>query len=274
MRSPAPPAPPDTLDLRDLTVVYDRSVRALHGVSLQVPAGGIVALLGANGAGKSTLLRAVSGTLPLHGGAVENGSVHFGPLPLTGRSPADIVAAGVVQVPEGRRVFSGLTVEDNLRSGRLGVRGRNRAEARETADRVYELFPVLAERRRQAAGLLSGGEQQMLAMGRALMARPRLLLLDEPSLGLAPQVTERIAGIVRRIHEQGTGVLVVEQNAALAMELADRACVLDVGRVRLAGSAEELSRSDEVRRLYLGESPDEDGEPVPTARRTLVRWAG
>ncbi|GAA2120826.1 ABC transporter ATP-binding protein [Kitasatospora saccharophila] len=273
MRSTAPPAPPDTFEVRDLTVVYGRSVRALHGVSLEVPAKGIVALLGANGAGKSTLLRAVSGTLPMHGGAVESGSITFGGEQLTGRSPADVVAAGVVQVPEGRRVFSGLSVEDNLRTGRLGLRGQSRASARETAEQVYALFPVLAERRRQAAGLLSGGEQQMLAMGRALMARPRLLLLDEPSLGLAPQVTERIAGIVRRIHEEGTAVLVVEQNASLALELADRACVLDVGRVRLAGPAEELSRSDEVRRLYLGEHPDGDVQPPETATRALARWA-
>ncbi|GAA5020236.1 hypothetical protein GCM10025734_74290 [Kitasatospora paranensis] len=184
------------------------------------------------------------------------------------------MAAGVVQVPEGRRVFSGLSVEDNLKAGRLGVRNRGRADARAAAEQIYALFPVLAERRRQAAGLLSGGEQQMLAMGRALMARPRLLLLDEPSLGLAPQITARIARIVRQIHEQGTGVLVVEQNAALALELADHACVLDVGRVRLEGPAAELSRSDEVRRLYLGEQPEDESAAVVATPRELARWAG
>ncbi|MFE1906135.1 ABC transporter ATP-binding protein [Streptomyces gardneri] len=276
MTSTAPPAPPDTLDIRDLTVVYGRSVRALHEVSLQVPAGGIVALLGANGAGKSTLLRAISGTLSLHAGAIESGSVAFGSLDLTGLPPADIVAAGVVQVPEGRRVFSGLSVEDNLAAGRLGIRGwGRRSEARETAGQVYDLFPVLAERRRQAAGLLSGGEQQMLAMGRALMARPRLLLLDEPSLGLAPQITERIAGIIRQIHDQGTGVLVVEQNAALALELADHACVLDLGRVLLTGPSSELSESDRVRQLYLGDHSGEASDQAPRSEpRALARWAG
>ncbi|MEU3607622.1 ABC transporter ATP-binding protein [Streptomyces sp. NPDC035033] len=280
--SPAPPQPPPpsgALEIDDLTVVYGRSVRALDGVSLRVPAGGIVALLGANGAGKSTLLRAVSGTLPLHSGAVERGSVVLDGTPLTGRHAADVVAAGVVQVPEGRRVFASLSVEENLKAGRLGLSRRRRGDAPDAFPQVFSLFPILAERRRQAAGLLSGGEQQMLALGRALMARPRLLLLDEPSLGLAPQMVEQIAGIVRRIHEQGVGVLLVEQNAALALELADDAYVLEVGRVRLSGSADELSRSDEVRRLYLGERPVDEAseavtEPVAGAPRTLSRWAG
>ncbi|MFB7025774.1 MULTISPECIES: ABC transporter ATP-binding protein [unclassified Streptomyces] len=276
--SPPSAPPPATLEVDDLTVLYGRSVRALDGVSLRVPSGAIVALLGANGAGKSTLLRAVSGTLPLHSGAVTHGSVVFGGTPLTGRQPADVVAAGVVQVPEGRRVFTALSVEENLRAGRLGLTGRHRAGAREAMEQVYSLFPVLAERRRQAAGLLSGGEQQMLALGRALMARPRLLLLDEPSLGLAPQMVEQIAGIIRRIHEQGVGVLLVEQNAALALRLADTAYVLEVGRVRLSGDADELSRSDGVRRLYLGERAEADDElepePVGAEPRTLSRWAG
>lgn len=275
----APPSPPpESLRIRDLTVSYSRSVRALHKVSVDVPAGGIAALLGANGAGKSTLLRAVSGTLSLHSGAVESGSITLGSRTLTGLAAADIVAAGVVQVPEGRRVFAALTVEENLRAGRLGVAGFGRAAARDAFDEVYGLFPVLAERRRQAAGLLSGGEQQMLALGRALMSRPRLLLLDEPSLGLAPLIVARIAGIIRQIHQQGTGVLLVEQNAALALELADHAYVLDVGRVRLHGPSEELSRSDEVRRLYLGEQPDEGGDEdavqVTARPRELSRWAG
>ncbi|MFE7243015.1 ABC transporter ATP-binding protein [Streptomyces sp. NPDC057580] len=281
--NPSPPPSPSsgTLEVDDLTVVYGRSVRGLDGVSLRVPAGAIVALLGANGAGKSTLLRAVSGTLPLHSGTVERGSVVFDGTPLANRQPADVVAAGVVQVPEGRRVFTALSVEENLRAGRLGLSGRRSSGAREAVEQVYALFPVLAERRRQAAGLLSGGEQQMLALGRALMARPRLLLLDEPSLGLAPQMVEQIAGIVRRIHQQGTGVLLVEQNAALALELADDAYVLEVGRVQLSGSSEELSHSDEVRRLYLGERPEagaEDAEAEPelvaAGPRALSRWVG
>lgn len=261
-----------------MSVIYGRTVRALHGVSLCVPSGSVVALLGANGAGKSTLLRAVSGTLPLHGGTVDRGSVAFGGVPLINRPSADIVAAGVVQVPEGRRVFTALSVEENLRAGQLGLSRRRRIASRDVMEEVYSLFPVLAERRRQAAGLLSGGEQQMLALGRALMSRPRLLLLDEPSLGLAPQMVEQIAGIIQRIHDQGVGVLLVEQNAALALRLADEAHVLDLGRVRLSGNAEELSRSDEVRRLYLGERSDGNddlaAEPVATEARPLSRWAG
>ncbi|MFE5914885.1 ABC transporter ATP-binding protein [Streptomyces wedmorensis] len=274
-RTPPPPAASSTLLVQHLSVTYGRSVTALHDVSLRVPADGIVALLGANGAGKSTLLRAVSGTLPLHSGTVSAGSVTFGDVPLTGRTAADVVAAGVVQVPEGRRVFTGLSVADNLRAGRLGVSGLGRDDARRALAEVYDLFPVLADRRGQAAGLLSGGEQQMLAMGRALMARPRLLLLDEPSLGLAPLIVARIADVIRHIHDQGTGVLLVEQNAALALELADHAYVLDVGRVRLEGPAEELSRSDEIRRLYLGEQPDDDETAItPEAEPAAVlsRW--
>ncbi|WP_405904115.1 ABC transporter ATP-binding protein [Streptomyces sp. NBC_00656] len=274
----APPQPPPgTLSIQDLTVSYGRSVRALTEVSLDLPAGGIVALLGANGAGKSTLLRTVSGTLALHSGAVESGSISLDGTRLTGRSSAHIVAAGVVQVPEGRRVFSALSVEDNLKAGLLGVRGGSRAVVRALFDETYALFPVLAERRRQAAGLLSGGEQQMLAMGRALMARPRVLLLDEPSLGLAPLIVAKIARVIRRIHSQGTGVLLVEQNAALALQLADHAYVLDVGRVRLSGPAAELRESDEVRRLYLGEQ-DVEGEEGAQATLSdghpaLSRWS-
>ena len=267
--------PPDTLEVEDLSVDYGRAVRALHTVSLRVPAGAIVSLLGANGAGKSTLLRALSGTLPLHRGAITGGSIRFGGRTLDGRTPVDAVTAGIVQAPEGRRVFAGLSVEENLRAGRLGIARSGRRDTREAMAQVYTLFPVLAERRRQAAGLLSGGEQQMLAMGRALMARPRLLLLDEPSLGLAPQIVARIAEIVRQIHRDGTGVLLVEQNAALALELADRAYVLDVGRIRLQGPAAELARSDQVRRLYLGVAPDDGDTADPSAQPLqLSRWTG
>ncbi|WP_338692782.1 ABC transporter ATP-binding protein [Streptomyces sp. Q6] len=292
--SPPPIPPPAALEVDDLTVVYGGSVLALDGVSLRVPDGAVVALLGANGAGKSTLLRAISGTLSLHGGSVRRGTVAFDGVPSTGRSAADVVAAGIVHVPEGRRVFTALSVEENLRAGQLGPGRHGRGAYRESLEQVHSLFPVLAERRRQAAGLLSGGEQQMLALGRALMSRPRMLLLDEPSLGLAPQMVEQIAGIVRRIHEQGVGVLLVEQNAALALQLADEAYVLEVGRVGLSGTSEELSRSDEVRRLYLGErrdqdsdgrgSRDSDGEGgggpeaaaglVTAGPRTLSRWVG
>ncbi len=225
-------------------------MRALRGVSLTVPERGIVAVLGNNGAGKSTLLRTISGVLSLQGGVVDQGAVRLDGKALSQVDPADIVRAGIVQVPEGRRVFADLTVEENLRAGGLGSKGRaNKDAARE---RAFELFPRLEERRTQRAGLLSGGEQQMLAIGRALMSDPRALLLDEPSLGLAPQFVERIAQIIRRISEQGTAVVVVEQNAAMALDVADHAYVLEVGEVTLHGPAAELAASDEVRARYLG----------------------
>ena len=264
----------ETLAVRELTVTYGRAVRALVEVTLEVPTAGIVTLLGANGAGKTTLLRALSGMLPLHGGAVESGSISLAGHALRGDS-ADAVRAGIVQVPEGRRVFAGMSVDDNLRAGELGVRGRSRRQTADARARVFELFPRLADRRAQAAGLLSGGEQQMLAMGRALMADPRVLLLDEPSLGLAPQMVERIAAIIGTIHAAGIGVLLVEQNAALALALADHAYVLDVGRIRLEGPADELAGSDEVRRLYLGEVDDIQPAAASVAPAPeLTRWAG
>ncbi len=252
-QAPAQPGGGPALHVEGLHVTYGRAVAALRGVRLTVPHGSVTALLGANGAGKTTLLRAVSGTLRLHRGAVTAGTVRYGDVALDGRDPVAAVRAGVVQVPEGRRVFAGLTVDENLRAGGLGRGRRSPAGVREARERVFDLFPRLAERTGQRAGLLSGGEQQMLAMGRALMAGPELLLLDEPSLGLAPLMVERIADVVRRIHAQGTSVLLVEQNATMALGLADAACVLDVGEVRLAGPARELARTGAVRRLYLGE---------------------
>ncbi|GHI98930.1 MULTISPECIES: ABC transporter ATP-binding protein [Streptomyces] len=257
-----PSVPPDdapALHVEKLDVTYGRALSALRSVSLDVPHGAVVALLGANGAGKTTLLRAVSGTLRLHRGAITAGGVRYGDTVLDGRDPVTAVRAGVVQVPEGRRVFAGLTVDENLRAGGLGLNRRAPAQVREARDRVLALFPRLAERTRQAAGLLSGGEQQMLAIGRALMAAPRLLLLDEPSLGLAPMMVDRIAEVVREINAGGTAVLLVEQNAGMALSLAERAHVLEVGEVRLSGDAAELARTDAVRRLYLGETADGAG---------------
>jgi branched-chain amino acid transport system ATP-binding protein len=259
--------------VRDLSVGYG-PVRALRRVSLQVPDGAVVAVLGANGAGKSTLLRAISRTLSFHGGAVTGGSVSLDDRRLDRLPPDRVVAAGVSQVPEGRRVFARMTVADNLRAGGLGGTRAGRAAA---LDRVHELFPVLAERAGQRAGLLSGGEQQMLAVARALMAAPRVLLLDEPSLGLAPLMAERIAGTVLEINAQGTSVLLVEQNAALALRLATHAYVLEVGEVTLSGPAGRLAASDEVRRRYLGvvdEDAVADAERVAGVRRTLTRWQG
>ncbi|OON82654.1 ABC transporter ATP-binding protein [Streptomyces tsukubensis] len=255
------------LVVRDVSVGYG-AVRALRQVSLEVPDGSVVTVLGANGAGKSTLLRALSRTLSFHGGAVTGGGITFDGRPL--ERPVD---AGVCHVPEGRRVFARMTVADNLRAGALGARG-TRADRAAALDRVHRLFPVLAERARQPAGLLSGGEQQMLAVGRALMAAPRLLLLDEPSLGLAPQMAARIARTIGEINEEGTAVLLVEQNAALALRLATHAYVLEVGEVTLAGPAAELAASDEVRRRYLGVVDEEAAAQDVAALPALPRWGG
>ncbi|GIJ51194.1 ABC transporter ATP-binding protein [Virgisporangium aliadipatigenens] len=232
------------LIVRDVDVSYQGAVAALRGVSLSVPAGGIVALVGNNGAGKSSLLRAVSRNLRRHRGEITGGAVTFDGEPL--RDPGDCVRRGLIQVPEGRRIFGRLTVEENLR---LAAHG---AGKKLVPDRVYDLFPVLAERRRQPGLLLSGGEQQMLALGRALVAGPRLLMLDEPSLGLAPQVVARIVTVLREINADGVALLLVEQNAALALSLAQHAYVLELGRVSLEGPAEKLRDDPDVRRLYLG----------------------
>jgi ABC-type branched-subunit amino acid transport system ATPase component len=259
LRADGPPVARQLLDVDDLHVSYG-GVRVLRGVSLSVADGEIVAVLGNNGAGKSTLLRAISGTLGFQSGRIDRGTVALAGRPLTRREPADIVRAGIVQVPEGRRIFSDLTVDENLRAGAFGRVARGgRSDALE---RVFDLFPRLAERRHQHGSLLSGGEQQMLAIGRALMADPKLLLLDEPSLGLAPQVVEQIAQIVQQINQQGTSVLLVEQNAAMALAIAQHAIVLEVGRVALGGSAQELAASDEVRERYLGAAIEEDVEQV------------
>jgi branched-chain amino acid transport system ATP-binding protein len=242
-------------------------------VTLTVDEGAVVALLGSNGAGKTTLLRALSGTLRLHRGRVEGGDVLYQGETLEGRDPASCVASGLVQVPEGRRIFTRLTVEENLKAGGLAV--RDRAGRAADYQRIYDMFPVLADRRSQRAGLLSGGEQQMLAMGRGLMARPKLLLLDEPSLGLAPRIIGQVGEVIREINRQGTSVLLVEQNATMALGVADTAFVLDVGRVSLSGSAAELAETDAVQRLYLGHGADESSKRPVTAARTkkLTRWS-
>ncbi|WP_018654601.1 ABC transporter ATP-binding protein [Actinomadura flavalba] len=243
----APPA----LDVTGLTVDYG-PVRALRDVSLTVPDGGLVAVLGANGAGKSTLLRAISGVLPYYGGSIRSGDVKLHGDSLRGRRADQIVGRGVVQVPEGRQIFGRMTVGENLRAGALGARDRRRVA--DAHGRVLELFPVLAEREKQRAGLLSGGEQQMLAIGRALMADPKVLLLDEPSLGLAPIIIERIAATITEINAAGIAVLLIEQNAALALELSQHAYVLEIGKVALDGASAELAESQDVRDRYLGVS--------------------
>jgi branched-chain amino acid transport system ATP-binding protein len=252
------------LEVRGLSVRYGRSVRALEDVTVSVAAEGVLAVLGGNGAGKST----TAGEIIFDGDRIDR------------LDPALVVRRGVVAVPEGRQVFARMSVEENLRAGGLGARSPAvRTAARE---RVQELFPVLAERARQRAGLLSGGEQQMLAIGRALMSGPRLLLLDEPSLGLAPQMVARIGRVIREIHAQGTAVVLVEQNATMALAVAEYAAVLEVGRIALSGPAAELAASEDVQRLYLGghaesqAQADAEREEAQThrPRRELSRWTG
>jgi len=232
------------LEVEDLHVAYGE-IRALRGISLRVEEGEIVALLGNNGAGKTTTLKAISGLLPPRAG-----TIRLAGEPLVGIPPHAIAARGVAHVPEGRRMFTRLSVEDNLA---LGAYVRRDGGIAQDLERVFALFPRLRERRDQLAGTLSGGEQQMLAIARGLMLRPRILLLDEPSMGLAPLLVEQIFDTIRDINREGTTVLVVEQNAAMALEVASRAYVLEQGAIALEGSAEALQADEAVRKAYLGE---------------------
>jgi branched-chain amino acid transport system ATP-binding protein len=231
------------LEVAGLSSRYGR-VPMLAGVDLRVEQGELVALVGANGAGKTTLLRVLSGVQPAAGGRV-----HFERRDLAGASPRRRVQLGIVQVPEGRQVFGPMSVEDNLR---LGAFVRPSREIGGGLDRVFALFPILAAKRRDLAGTLSGGQQQMLAIGRALMTAPKLLLLDEPSMGLAPRVVAEIFAIIRALKDAATTILLVDQNARAALAIADRAYVLEVGRIALAGRGDELLRNPRVRQAYLG----------------------
>ncbi len=243
------------LAVENLEVVYEDVVLVLKGVSLQVPEGRIVALLGANGAGKTTVLRAITGLLDIHRGKITKGSVSLDGTAISTLDAPQTVAAGVGQVMEGRRVFSEFTVEENLR---IGGHTSARAEVTENAERVYSLFPVLADRKKQVAGYLSGGEQQMLAIGRAMMAKPKYLLLDEPSLGLAPLVVQQIRDLVVSINAQGTSVLLVEQNAAMALAIADHGYVMETGRIVMDAPAAQLREDEDIREFYLGLRGDEE----------------
>jgi branched-chain amino acid transport system ATP-binding protein len=236
------------LKVENLEVVYDDVALVLRGVSLRVPKGRIVALLGANGAGKTTLLRAVSGLLDVHDGEITKGTITLNGEPIHRLRPAKIVARGIKQVMEGRRIFAEFTVEENLRVGAHTDARR----LKENLQRVYDLFPVLGERRKRTAGYLSGGEQQMLAMGRAMMSNPALLLLDEPSLGLAPLLVQQIRELIVEINRQGTTVLLVEQNAAMALSIADHGYVLETGKVVMDRPATQLLEDSDVREFYLG----------------------
>jgi branched-chain amino acid transport system ATP-binding protein len=232
------------LVVEDLAVFYG-SIQALRGISLHVELGEIVTLIGANGAGKSTTLRTISGLLH-----PKQGRIEFNGRAIHGWPPHRIVQAGLVQVPEGREIFANLTVDENLQLA--GYTRNDRAAIRQDRERALELFPRVRERLQQQAGTLSGGEQQMLAIARALVARPKLLMLDEPSLGLAPQVVRSIFHVIREINREGTTILLVEQNANMALHVAHRAYVIEVGEIRLEGAAAELAASDEVRKAYLG----------------------
>lgn len=233
------------LEVRDLNVHYG-AIHAIHDVSIDVEAGQIVTLIGANGAGKTTILHTISG---LH--KATSGSVTLEGHDLIKTEPSKIVTLGMAHVPEGRHVFAHMTVEENLEMGAF-IFSKNKSATTESIQDVYNRFPRLKERRRQLAGTLSGGEQQMLAVGRALMAKPKLLLMDEPSMGLSPILVKEIFKIIQEVHNQGITVLLVEQNAKMALSIADKAYVLETGRIKMSGDAKELMSNDDVRKAYLG----------------------
>jgi len=239
------------LALKNVEVIYDDVILVLKGLSLEVPPGKIVALLGSNGAGKSTTLKAISGLLHAEEGEVTDGAIELDGERIDGRPPEEIVRRGIFQVMEGRRVFEDLTVEENIVMG--GYTRHDRAGLRRDHDLCYDYFPRLRERRRELAGYLSGGEQQMLAISRALMARPRLILLDEPSLGLAPLLVREIFAILARVNrEEKTTFLLVEQNANLALSIADYGYIMEGGRIVLDGEPEKLRANEDVKEFYLG----------------------
>ncbi len=234
------------LEIKDMTVAYGR-IEALHGISISVEEGELVTLIGANGAGKTTTMRAISGVRPL-----SRGSIMFDGQDITKMKAYKRVIAGIVQSPEGRGVFPGMTVQENLDMGHYGRKFESKTEYQETLDRVFELFPRLGERRSQVGGTMSGGEQQMVAIGRALMGRPRVLLLDEPSMGLAPMVIQQIFKIISEINAQGTTILLVEQNAQQALSRSHRAYILETGEVVKSGPGPELLADPAIKEAYLG----------------------
>ena len=237
------------LEVNNIEVVYNKAVQVLRGLSLAVPRGKIVALLGSNGAGKSTMLKAVSNLLPLENGAMTRGEVRFNGQTTAGSSPHTLVRSGLFHVMEGRRVFADLSVEENLVAAGYALGAGQKPDFA----LVYDYFPRLYERRRGLAGYLSGGEQQMLAIGRALIAQPKLILLDEPSLGLSPVLVETIFGIIARINaERGVSMLLVEQNASVALAVADYGYIMETGKIVIDGSAEKLASDPDVREFYLG----------------------
>ncbi len=238
------------LAVENLEVVYNDVILVLRGISLGVPDGHIVALLGANGAGKTTTMRAISGLLDVHEGDITKGHIRFQGEDITRLDPADRVRRGISQVMEGRRVFAEMTVDENLVAG--AYVNKNRASVTAARDRVMTLFPRLAERNKSVAGYLSGGEQQMLAIGRALMQQPKLLILDEPSLGLAPMLVQQIKEIIVEINQQGTSVLLIEQNANMALSIAHHGYIMETGKMVMDGDPQRLLKDEDVKEFYLG----------------------
>lgn len=238
------------LTVENLEVVYNDVILVLRGISLEVGEGQIVALLGANGAGKTTTLRAVTGLLEVHEGDITKGDITFNGKEITEALPSKIVEMGISQVMEGRRVFAELTVDENLRAG--AYVNKNRSSYKSSYDRVMTLFPRLKERRGATAGYLSGGEQQMLAIGRALMQDPKLMILDEPSLGLAPLLVQEVRDIIVQINEQGTSVLLIEQNANMALSIAHRGYIMETGKMVMDGDPQKLLKDEDVKEFYLG----------------------
>ena len=236
------------LEVSNLEVVYNDVVLVLRGLSMDVPEGQIVALLGANGAGKTTTIRAITGLLDVHEGDITKGEIKWAGGRIDKKDPADIVRSGITQVMEGRRVFAEMTVDENLRTGAFTVKGTGKA----AYDRVYDMFPALAKRRKDTAGYLSGGEQQMLAIGRALMADPKLLILDEPSLGLAPKLVQQIKQIIVDINKSGVAVLLIEQNANMALSIANFGYIMETGKVVMDGNPQKLLDDEDVQEFYLG----------------------
>jgi branched-chain amino acid transport system ATP-binding protein len=260
------------LVLQDIAVTYQNIVPAVQGVSLEVPEKSVVALLGANGAGKTTIFRAISGLLKFHKASIVRGSILFDGERIDRLDAIQIVHKGIAQVMEGRRLFADLTVDENLRTG--AISSRDQAAVRRAYDRVMDLFPLLRERHHSVAGYLSGGEQQMLAIGRGLMTSPKLLLLDEPSLGLSPFMVQQIRSIISEINTSGTAVLLVEQNAQMALSIANYGYVLETGKIVLAQPAADLLMDESVRRFYLGlhEEKEQNNMLTLRQRRPARRW--
>ncbi|MBI02678.1 MAG: ABC transporter ATP-binding protein [Acidimicrobiaceae bacterium] len=238
------------LEVANLEVVYNEVILVLRGLSIEVPDGQIVALLGANGAGKTTTTRAITGLLDVHEGKITKGTVTLAGERIENLEPSQIVRSGITQVMEGRRVFAELTVDENLVTG--GITNTDRVSISEAHDRVMTMFPVLADRRTATAGYLSGGEQQMLAIGRALMSNPKLLILDEPSLGLAPKLVAQIRDTIVEINQSGTSVLLIEQNANMALSIADYGYIMETGKIVMDGEAAKLLKDEDVQEFYLG----------------------